>query len=279
MRDRFVWCAMALCLAPPAWSAETCRYVGTASHAARMTVDTVASTVNGETMIDVTARIDARSLGIISLRYLHQEISLWRGGELRLAAVNHRYSLGGSIKRQQWDVFTRGPDGMLAYRAQAKTLGDFQARHPRFVRHWETASFGQPWLNEYAQAGAERRADLDLPGNAMPPGTGTPLAMAFHWVRWANPDGHAVPVFLPGFKHDARADLPVSLVAVEADGTRHVRLTARHPQLSTAEPSTGDAWIDAHRRLLRVAFDAHTRQGGARGMVDLERCAGNPATP
>ncbi len=278
MLARAALCVMAL-LTPSAWSAETCRYAGTASHGARIVVDTVSAARDGETTVNVMARIDATSFGIISLGYLHQEISLWRGGELRQAAVNHRYSFAGSIRRQQWDVFTRGPDSMMAYRAQAKNLADFRSKHPRFVRQWETASFGQPWLGEYDQAGAERRADLDLPRAAMPPGTGTPLAMAFHWVRWVNPDGRGVPVFLPGFKKNARIDVPVSLADVDAHGTRHVRLVARHPQLSQTQPSVGDAWVSAGHRLLRVRFDAHGQHGGVLGVVDLERCAGDPSTP
>lgn len=260
-----------------AWPAETCHYSGTTSQSGHVTLDTTASTVNGETTVDVAARIDARSLLVLNVRFLHQEISVWRGDELRSVAVNHRYMVNGAIKRQQWDVFTRGKEGLAAQRAQAKTPADFQAKHPGFVRHWPPETFAQPWREDYAAAAPERRADLDLPAVAMPAGLGTPLAMAFYWIRWADADGRAAPLFLPGFKKDARIDVPLRVAGAEADGTRHLRALVRHPQLSAGDPSTGDAWVSADHRLLRATFEAHGAYGNVQGALRLDRCEGRVA--
>ncbi len=263
-----------LLLSHAAWAEETCRYTGSTSHSGQVTVQTKAATANNETTIDVAAWLSARSFGIIDWRYLYQEISTWKDGEVRSVAVNQRYSVFGSIRRQQWDLFNRTADGMTAYRVQAKTLADFRFKHPGFVSHWEPATFGRPWLPDYAAAPPERRADLDLPRTAMPPGLGTPLALAFHWVRWAGQESKSIPVFLPGFKKNARIDVQVDAVGVEANGLRHLRSTVRHPQLSETEVSTGDAWISSDHQLVRVTFDAHGDRGSAQGELHLEGCQG-----
>ncbi len=263
----------------PAWAAETCRYAGTASYSGKIEVVSTASTANGETAVDVAARVSARSFGLFSWGYLYQEIGVWRGGELQVAALNHRSIAGGKIHRQQWDVFHRTAEGMTAYRAQAKTMEDFRARYPVFQRVWDTSMFGQSWLRDYPTEAAERRADLDLPRAAMPPGFGIPLAMSFHWVRWAAPDQRVVAIFLPGFKRDSRVDIPVTFLGVEAGGLTHLRATARHPQLHADQLSTGDAWITADRKLARVTFEARGTYGTARGEVVLQDCNGDPGTP
>src|ERR1051326_4080862 len=173
---------------------EVCRYSGTTDYSGRAIIETRASTTNQGILVDAMAQIDARSLGLINWRYLYQEIGVWRGGELQEIGVNHRYSVLGSVRRQQWDVFRRTPHGMEAWRVQAKTLADMEKNHPAFVRHWDPGAFGQPWLPDYGAAAAERRADLDLPAAAMPTGLGTPLLMAFFWVRWADRRDATVPL-------------------------------------------------------------------------------------
>jgi hypothetical protein len=278
MTPRLAWFAMALLAGHTAQASETCRYSGTTSYSGQVSVTTVASTTNGETTIDVTARVSARSFGVINWGYLYQEITTSRSGELLSAAVNHRYSVAGTIQRQQWDVFTRGPDGMTASRAQAKTLAGFQQNHPGFVRHWDLGSFGQPWLADYAAAAPERRADLDLPRAEMPPGLGTPMALAFYWVRWAGQDGRSVPVFLPGFKKNARADIQLASRGVDSQGLLHLHAEVRHPQLSATELSTGDAWISSGHQLVRVAFDARGDHGSAEGELHLDECGGDAGT-
>ena len=263
----------------PARAAEVCHYTGSGSQSGQLAVDTVASTVNGERTVSVASRIEGRYLGIFRFQYLHQEVTVWRDGELRQLGVNHRYTLNGSVRRQQWDVFTRTPEGMVARRAQAKTLADLQAHHPGFARFWSPATFGQPWLATYDTAGAERRADLDLPAAAMPRGTGTPLAMGFHWIRWSEANGGTAPLFLAGFKDDPRLDVPVTLIGTEPDGTRHLRATVRHPKLNPGVPSFGDAWVSPDHRLTRVVFEGHGRKGTVRGEVRLDRCEGDVRTP
>jgi hypothetical protein len=275
MTVRRAMSVMTLLVAHAAWAEETCHYTGSTSHSGQVTVQTKAATANNETTIDVAVWLSARSFGLIDWGYLYQEISTWRDGELRSVAVNHRYSVFGSIRRQQWDLFNRTADGMAAYRVQAKTLADFRSKHPGFVNHWEPATFGRPWLPDYAAAAPERRADLDLPRSAMPPGLGTPLALAFHWVRWAGQDRKTIPVFLPGFKKNARTDVQVDTVGVEANGLLHLRSAVRHPQLSETEVSTGDAWVSSDHHLVRVTFDAHGDRGTAQGELHLEGCQGD----
>jgi hypothetical protein len=267
-----------------AWADEICKYSGATSHSGHMIVESKASTANGGTTVDVTARVGARTFGIIDWQYLYQEIATFRDRELQSIAVNHRYSVAGSIRRQHWDFFTRGPDGMSAYRVQANTLADFQIRHPGFVRHWDPASFGEPWLPDYRSAPPERRADLDLPARSMPPGLGTPLAMGFYWVRWAGQGktglgARTVPVFLPGFKRNARTDIQFVSLGVEANGLLHVRSSVRHPQLSETEASTADAWISPDHHLIRVTLDAHSDYGVADGELHLDGCQGEAPAP
>ena len=279
MTARLAWCAMTILISHAVWAGETCRYSGTTSYSGRISVETNAAVVNGETTVDVAAQVNARMFGIVDWQYLYQEIGTWRAGELQSIGVNHRYSVAGSIRRQQWDVFDRTADGMTAYRVQAKTLPDFRARHPGFVRHWDLASFGKPWLPDYASAPPERRADLDLPRAAMPPGLGAPLLLAFYWVRRAGQRERTVPVFLPGFKRDARVDVRVEPLGVEAGGLLHLRSSLRHKQLGEGNVSTGDAWISPDHHLVRVTFDARADHGSAQGMLRLEGCQGEPPAP
>jgi hypothetical protein len=267
-------CVLVIAGVTTAKAAETCHYSGTSSYSGRLTVETKAETTNGETTVDASATVVARSFGIINWRYQYQEIGTWRGDELQSVGVNHRYSVAGSIRRQQWDVFDRTPTGMSARRVQGKTLADFQLKHPGFVGHWDPASFGQPWRSDYASAPPERRTDLDLPRSAMASDLGTPLILAFYWVRFAGPADRTVPVFLPGFKRNARADIRVVSMGVESNGLLHLRAIVRHPQLSETQISTGDAWISPDHHLAHVTFDAHADHGSAQGDFRLDGCQG-----
>jgi len=276
LRARSAQYALAFLLSHAAWAGETCRYSGTTSYSGQVSVETRAETANGDTTVDVIARLSARSLGIIDWAYLYEETGTWRQGEIQSIGVNHRYSVAGSIRRQQWDVFNRTRDGMTAFRVQAKTLADFRVKHPGFVRHWDPASFGEPWLPDYAAAPPERRTDLDLSIASMPPGLGTPLALGFFWVRWAGPRDRTVPVFLPGFKHNARTDINVASLGVEANGLLHLRASVRHPQLSETQISTSDAWISPGHHLMRLAFEARGDHTSAVGELHLDGCQGEP---
>ena len=276
---RFILCVAAILLSHAVWADETCRYSGTTSYDGQVSVQTTAATANGGITVDVAANVKARSFGLIDWQYLYQEIGTWRDGELQTIGVNHRYSVIGSIRRQQWDLFRRAPSGMQAWRVQAKTLADFETKHPGFVRHWSPASFGENWLPDYSAAPPERRTDLDLPRESMPPGLGTPLLMAFWSVRWAGNQERNVPVFLPGFKHDSRADILVNALGTEPGGLLHLHTSARHPQLSEVKVSTGDAWISADHHLVRETFEAHTDTASAHGELHLDGCQGVPPTP
>jgi hypothetical protein len=276
---RFVWSVLAILISHAVWADEACSYSGTTSYDGQVSVQATAAAANGGVTVDVAARVKARSFGLIDWQYLYQELGSWRDGELQTIGVNHRYSVLGSIRRQQWDLFNRTPTGMQAWRVQAKTLADFEVKHPGFVRHWSPASFGENWLPDYSAAPPERRADLDLPAAAMSPGLGTPLLLAFYWVRWAGSQDRTVPVFLPGFKHDSRADIRVASLGIEAGGLLHLRTSVRHPQLSELKPSVGDAWISADHHLARETFEARTDSASAHGELHLDGCQGVPPAP
>ncbi len=259
----------ALCCLPAARAAEVCRYDGKTSHSGRAAVRTEVMEANGLTTVDVTARLDAEPWWLWTVQYLTEEISTWRAGELQSVAVNNRYSVNGRVKRQQWDVFVRGPDGLAASRVQSKTLSEFRRRHPAFVAHWEPGSFGQAWLPDYPGAGPERRPDLDLGRAAMPPRLRTPYALAFYWSRFLPAAGGAVPVFMPGWKRDARLD-----ALVTPAGVGRWRMALRHPALDGGAPSWAEAVVSADHRLLRLSFDVHAAAGDGQGWVDQSGCQG-----
>jgi hypothetical protein len=263
-------------LARPAAAVESCTYAGTTSYDGQVSVQTIASGATNDRTVDVLARVRARSFGLLPWRYWAEEIGTWRDGAMTRVAVNNRYEFSGRILRQNWDVFTASEKGLMARRVQGKTEADFERQHPGFVSHWDPSSFGVPWLPDYPKAPPERRADLDLPKAEVAPGLGSPLALAFYWVRWAPPETRPVPIFLPGFKHDARVDVSVSYLGTEGDGSRHFRTAVRHPQLSEDQTSTGDAWVTADHRLARVAFDARGARGTAHGELQLDGCDGSP---
>jgi len=274
LRRRGLFAALlagALLVVQPA-AAEVCRFAGTTSYAGQIAVVTEASLAGGLLTLDVTASLTASTPWFSDLQYRTQEISIWRGGVLQSLAVNTRYGLDGTIKRQQWDVYTLRAGRLEARRVQAKTLPDFQRRHPAFARHWAPAAFGLPWLQDYGAAAPERRPDLDLA--SMPAGLRPPLAFAFYWSRFLAQGGQAVPVFLPGFKRDARADVPVG-AAMAGEGWQRWPVALRHPGLGAA-PSTAAAWVSNDGRLLQLAFDVQGRPGAARGLIRAQGCQGFP---
>ncbi len=267
MRAGLAGLVAALLCVPAAQAAEVCLYDGRTSYSGHAAVRTAVAEANGLTTVDVTARLDAEPWWLWNVQYLTEEISTWRAGELQSVAVNNRYSVNGRVSRQQWDVFTRGPDGLVAQRVQSKSLSEFRRRHPAFVAHWEPSAFGQAWLPDYAAAGPERRPDLDLARAAMPPGLRTPYALAFYWSRWLPPAGGTVPVFMPGWKRDARLDA----VATPA-GAGRWRMALRHPALDAGAPSWAEAVVSADHRLLRLSFDVHASAGSGQGWVDNAGC-------
>src|SRR5215472_12209402 len=198
---------VALC-AVGASAAEVCRYTGSTDYDGRVAVTTDVTESNGITRIDVAGDFEATTMFWYRIHYLLEEVSTWRGGELQSVSMNSRYLLGDHVVRQSWDDFRRGGDGLQAYRVQGKTLADFRLKHPGFARHWDPATFGQPWLRDYPSAPPERRADLDL--TRAPAGLRSPLALAFYWIRWLPRGEQTVPVFLPGFKQERLVELPIA---------------------------------------------------------------------
>ena len=272
--------SLALILTPVSETAafEVCRYAGTATHSGHIAAKSEVSADGGTITVDVTLVLTATILWVFDVQYLVEEISVWRAGELQQVAANIRYGVNGQVKRQQWDVFKRTPNGLEAYRVLGKTLADFRLRHPSFVRHWEPATFGQPWLPDYAGAAPERRPDLDLPAGAASRELRTPLAVAFYWSRFLPLEGGRVPVFLPGFKRDARTDLAVG-AATPGKGWRSWQVPVRHAGLSAATSSTASVWVSEDERLLQLAFEVHALQGSAQGLVRAEGCQGGTITP
>lgn len=263
--------ALFLLAASPGLAAEVCQYAGATSQSGRVAVRTEVSEASGLVTVAVAVRLDASPWRLWDVQVLAEEISSWRGGELRSVAVNNRYIVNGRPRRQQWDVFTRGPDGLVASRVQAKTLADFRKRHPAFAVHWDMARFGQPWLADYPAAQPERRPDLDLGRAALPLQPRTPLALAFHWSRWLPAAERTVPVFLPGWKRDAALD--ASVQPAGPDG--RWRITLRHPALDRAQPSWADAVVSPDHQLRRLTFDIHAAAGDGQGWVDLVSCQGH----
>jgi hypothetical protein len=258
-------------------AAEICRFTGTTDYAGQVAVTTDVAATHGLTRVDVAMRFESTILIWLHVHYLVEEVSTWRAGELETVAVNTRYLIGAHVIRQQWDMFQRDRDTMRAYRVQAKTLADFRRKHPGFVRHWDPATFGQPWLDDYQAASPERRADLDLKGSPLPSKLRSPLAMAFYWVRWLPSGGQDVPVFLPGFKTKRLVDLPVT-AAAWAGGTLW-RAPLRYPALSKRPASTGTAWTSSDGHLLQLAFELHEPRGSARGLIKQTGCEGAPVAP
>ena len=261
--------------AAPARAVETCRFAGSTSHDGRFAAQTVVSEADGLLTVDVTVSLTA-SAWLADLQYMGEEISTWRTGVLQSVAVNARTLINGDIKRQQWDVFVRDAGGLRARRVQAKTLADFRQLHPGFVRHWASAAFGQPWLQDYAAAGAARRPDLD--SLEPPQGLRTPLAFSFYWTRFLPDGGGPTPLFLPGFKHDARVSLALGPVEI-GQGWRHWKAGLSHPALETGVSSSAAAWVSPDHYLLQLAFDIHTNLGNGQAIIRTQGCKGIQVPP
>jgi hypothetical protein len=258
-------------------SAEVCRFSGSTDYAGHVAVTAEVTAAGDSTIVDVAATFDSKAMFLFGVRYLLEELSIWRGEHLEIVAVNSRYLLGDRIVRQTWDEFRRAADGMQGERVQAKTLADFRLRHPGFVQHWDPASFGQPWLRDYPSAPPERRIDLDLHASPLPPALRSPLALAFYWVRWLPRAGQDVPVFLPGFKAERLVEVPVASESTAA-GTVY-RAVLHYSSLSERQPSTASALVSPDQHLMRIAFELHTAYGSGRGEIDQQGCDGSPVPP
>lgn len=259
-----------------ATAAEVCRYVGTTDYGGHVSVSTQVAEMHGTTRIDVTVTFVSSTMFWFGVRYLLEEVSTWRRGQLESVAANSRYLLGEHVVRQQWDDFQRGNDGLQAYRVQAKTFADLRRKHPGFSQHWDPATFGQPWLGDYPAAAPERRVDLDLKSAPLPAGLRSPLAFAFYWVRWLH-GGQDVPVFLPGFKADRLVEVPIES-AGSSLGTLW-RASLHYPGLRDSPSSNAAALISPDRHLLEISFELYTARGSGRGAITQEGCDGAPVVP
>lgn len=265
----------ALLLPLPVGAAEVCQYEGAASHSGRIAVRTEVSSAGGLTTVDATLALTV-SMWLFDVQYQMHETTTWRGNEVQGIAVNTRYRLDGRIKRQQWDVWTRGPAGLEARRIQGKSLDDMARQHAAFAAHWPVAAFGQPWLADWERAAPDRRTDLDL--RPAPPGVRTPLALAFYWSRWLPRAGGGAPVFLAGFKRDALA--AVAFGPAAAGGTAEVwRASLRHAALDVRPASAVAAWVSADAHLQQLAFEVHAPLGSGEGVVRASGCQGIAIPP
>ncbi len=254
------WLLLALLAAPA--RAEICTYEGETDYRGHATVRTEATTTAGVLTLRVTGRLTASPWRLWDVEYLGDEITTWRDGVLLSIATNGRYLVNGEISRQQWDVFRPGVTGLEASRAQAKRLRDFRVRYPSFAMHWPPSTFGRDWLPQFAAAPPERRVDLDLPHPS--PALRTPLALAFYWVRFLPPGTASVPVFLPGFKHDALVTEALS----HDNDTWHMKL--RHPALG--QESAAAAVVESGT-LRRLTIEAHETLGGGIATTTLTGCS------
>lgn len=268
----------ALLLVSLAAHAETCRFTGATGYDGRLAVRADTTQVDDLLTLDVTVEFTIHAW-MTDYRYLGQEITTWsvsegRSAALRSVAVNQRSLANGSIKRQQWDVFTRNGPRLESYRVQGKYLVDFQQHYPGFVPHWSPASFGQSWLADLRCAGAERRPDLDLPAGDVQ----TPLAFAFYWSRSLSPGGGTVSLVLPGFKRDKQVSLSLG-PATPGEGWLHWSTPLRHPALETRPASLADAWVSPEHNLLQLGFDIHTNRVAGQVILRTEGCQGVQIRP
>ncbi len=259
-------------LLPGLAHAETCRFSGTTSQDGHLAAQATTTQADGLTTVDVTVEFTIHAW-MTDYRYLGQEITAWRGGELQSIAVNQRSLAGGDVKRQQWDVFTRDGPRLDAYRAQSKYLDDFSRHHPGFVTHWPPADFGQPWLADYRRANAERRPDLDLPADAR-----TPLALAFYWSRFLPQAGARIRLVLPSFKQNKTADLQLA-PATQGDGWWRWSTELHHPSLARSPASLAAAWVSPEHYLLQLGLDIQTSWASGRAMLHAEGCQGIEIRP
>jgi hypothetical protein len=258
-------------------SAETCRFAGTTDYAGHVAATTEVTRSGDTTRVDVAVTFESTTMLFLGVHYLLEEVSTWRAGQLESVAVNSRYLIGDHIVRQQWDEFQRDAGGLQAHRVQAKTLDDFRVRHPGFVRHWDPATFAQPWLRDYPSASPERRIDLDLRASPLPSGLRSPLAMAFYWVRWLRHGSQQVTVFLPGFKRDRLVSLSASSAETQSGTLWQAPL--HYPALSDSPASTATALISADGHLMQIAFELFTPRGSGRGTITQQGCEGAAVFP
>ncbi len=262
----------------PAHATEICRYSGAADYNAKIGVVTTVTRDAGATVVDVDVTLTADEFMFVPISYLVEERSVWRGGVLTDLAANTRYAVGPHIVRQQWDHFERGADGLIAYRVEGKRGGEFSAKFPAFARDWPSGAFGMPWLEDFAAAPPQRRADLDLPGAQADGRLRTPFATAFYFVRYEPRRGDGATVFLPGFKTDKTMHLDIAKSSTPP-GMAAWHAPLHYIALSETPPSSATAFVTPDARLQRLEFELHGSAGSARGRLDALGCEGAALPP
>jgi hypothetical protein len=260
---------------------ELCHFAGTTDYAGQLAVTTNVDTraTDGVTTVDVIGRFVGTPMPFVHITYLLQELSTWKSDQLQSVAVNSRYIVDGHIVRQLWDLFDRGSGDLEGYRLQGKTLDDIERKYPTFVRHWDPADFGQPWLEDFRQAHAERRPDLDLPATSVLPGMRSPLALAFYWSRRIPGNGEATAVFLPGYRKDKRVDLLIAAVQPPRDGQQRWQTSVRYPGLSLTQASIAQARVSMDGHLLQLEGTVESGNLSAYGVIRQENCNGTAEPP
>ena len=244
-------------IATPAHAA-TCHYTGQSSYHGQVTAAVTDTETAAGLVIDVHLRLDATPWHVWPVQFLIQERSTYRNGTLTAVQVNGRWSSNGTIRRQYWDVLTPGPTGLEAYRIQVKRQADLQRRNPPFTPYWNPASFPQPWLATFTTANPDRRPDLDLPAAQILPNLKTPLALAFYWSR--HPLAPTIPIFLPGWKHDAR------LTGTLTQSGPTTRLTLPHPALNAG------SYIETTQNPHTLHLQAETTAGDGEATLTQTSC-------
>lgn len=239
-------------------NAATCNYTGTSSYNGQIAATVTDTETASGLVINVLLRLDATPWHLWPVQFLIQEQSTYRNNTLQSVAVNGRWTSNGTIRRQYWDLLTPGPAGFEAYRIQVKRQSDLQRRNVPFAQYWNPTTFAQPWEQTFTQSTPDRRPDLDLPTNQRVPGLKTPLALAFYWSRQPLP--RTIPIFLPGWKHDAR------LTGTLAQSGPKTRLTVAYPAL---EPTS---YIEAAQNPHTLHLQAETTAGNGEATLTQTKC-------
>ena len=272
---RHVLLAALVALAPlPTLAAETCTYTGGGDYDARIGLTTIAERQGATLRLRALWRLNASPLPFYRFEYLVEEISEWQGDRLLRLGLNLRHFVNGRIRRQQWDVFARTPDGFDAWRLQGKRAEEVARKAPGFARHWDVAAFGQPWLATYPTGAAEPRSDLALKASEAPSGLVPPFAAGFYLPRFAPAAPQRIALFIPGNKQQNRADLDVPAPGPAPAGGHVWRIALESEKLGLDRGSHAFATIAPGARLAAIRFRLLGFGMTAAGEIALQGCDG-----
>jgi len=86
--------------------AEVCHFTGASDYDGHVAVTTDVAAADSITRVDVAGTFEATTMFWLHIRYLIEEVSTWRNGELETVAVNSRYLVGDHIVRQRGTTLT-----------------------------------------------------------------------------------------------------------------------------------------------------------------------------